>query len=516
MSAHTRMDAGSVHKIRVILCEGDPGAWACFTASSVSEIVSQFQDAWEIFTPVWVTFAARPLDFRSDCRPSAPQTMNFPPQDSEAHFSLSVRTRRILRLLWPYVIVFGWLWFWRAGGFSGGDSEQWVREIDGGEWFQETQPGVFLIVQSVFRAIELLFGGTARMAFGIVSCLAGVVAVAVIVRLFEDQEGHRLRSLLVLTAGFATIFYGHLETYASPASALLLHLLCVKRCREDRWPVFSIPLSYLLMVGLHLVALFVMPVVLTITFLEARRRRLKAAQWTVLLLILAGAFVLWFLIRFLGTGRSRDSVSYLMYVFRGLAHEPIVMLGKLDLGLKLKFAFWNGGLISILLIQIWQRRKEPLIRYWALYLVCFLGFTFLWGTSRGVTDFDLHSFPWIVLTVLAARAYRPVYWSRVAVLVIFTVNAGLWLDRTVRFADLPHRGSATILVEPGLLKNGAYVLIDNSLRLHSINRFVPMGPHQFTRFAPGSVQRAEFQLDRGKLYELGVHDAGNLILTESD
>lgn len=434
------------------------------------------------------------------------QTFTGTPQDQfRPSPSFGVAGRLFTRLL-----VFAWLWFWRTNAFTGGDSEQWIRSIDGGAWFQETQPLVFFLVQLVFQLIDWGFGGTARMAFALVSCLAGVAAFDVVTRLFEGTPSRGVRLALVLTAGFTTLFYGHLETYAAPAAALMFHLLCVKRSAENRWPVIAIPLSYTLMVALHLVALFVFPAVIFATLAEAWRRPLQRGQLVAIGGALIAPLLVWTVIRSLGTERSSDSIGYLLYVARTLVSQPSKLLKTVKPALKLQFAFWNAGLIPVLLIQAWPRRRERVVRYWAPYLVLLLGFTAVWGAFRDEADFDLHSFPWIVAALLAAWVYRPHAWSRVALAPILAVNVGLWMARPATFADIPNRGTATLHVCPEALEDGRYVLIDQRLRLKAENRFVPAGAHRFTCFAPDSVARARFVLDKGRAYRLCLGDDGAL------
>ncbi len=445
---------------------------------------------------------------------SAADSVHGIPADSGNAGSLSVREWGVasLRKLALYSFVFLWLWFWRSNSFTGGDSEQWVRMIDGGAWFQETQPLVFFLVQSVFQAIHATFGGTAQMAFALTSCLAGVAAFDILGRIYEGTDSRRIRLSLVLTAGFTTLFYGHLESYAMPAATLMFHFLCIKRSTEERWPVLAIPLSYMLMVALHLVALFVFPAVVFVAVSEARRRSLNGKQFVNLGLAFGGTLLVWMMIRSIGTGRSDDSLGHLLWVGRTLMTEPAALAETLQPRLKLLFAFWNAGALPLLLVQAWALRGERLVRYWSPYLILLLGFSVVWVAFRGEADFDLHSFPWIVAAILAAWAYRPVRWSRFAVILVLSVNLFLWVNRTATFADLPNRGTATLNVCPEVFGEDAYLLLDERLRLRKENRFVQKGAHSIRYFSGAKVVVGEIELKKGKTYRLCITEGNEIEL----
>ncbi len=416
------------------------------------------------------------------------------------------------RKLLLYSVIFLWLWFWRSNSFTGGDSEQWVRMIDGGAWFQETQPLVFFLVQLVFQAIHAAFGGTAQMAFALMSCLAGVAAFDILGRIFEGTDSRHLRLSVVLTAGFTILFYGHLESYAMPAAVLMFHLLCIKRSTEDRWPVLAIPLSYTLMVALHLVALFVFPAVIYVAVGEARRRSLNGKQIMHLGLAFGATLLVWMIIRGIGTGRSDDSLRHLLWVGRTLVTDPAALPETLRPRLKLLFAFWNAGAMPLLLVQAWPLRGERLIRYWSPYLALLLGFSIVWVAFRGEADFDLHSFPWIVTAILAAWAYRPAGWSRFVVVLALSVNLFLWVNRTATFADLPNRGTATLNVCPDVFDDEAYLLLDERLRLREENRFVQKGEHGIRYFSGHKVVVSEVELKKGGVYRLCVNEGNEIEL----
>jgi hypothetical protein len=405
-----------------------------------------------------------------------------------------------------YSLIFGWLWFWRSGVFSGGDSEQWTRMIDGGVWFQENQPLPFLLVQLVFRVIHTAFGGTAQMAFGIVSCVAGVVSAALVVKLLEGYEARPWRLAMVMTAGFTTIFYGHLETYATPAAALFFHFLCIKRSREDAGSIVAIPLSYALLLASHLLALFVFPAMLAVTLLEARRRAVAPPQALRLALAFVLIGVVWFLISRIGDGKSYHSSSYVLRTLGRFVSNPVETLPRFELLLKARFAFWNGGIASLALLVFLPSWRDPLARLWGLYFACFIGFTILWRADRGITDFDLHAFPWIVATLLAAILWKPGPAARVLAVAILLVNAGLWSTRTLVYADLGNRGSATVFVRDESGGEDAILLLDERLALRARNRFISPGAHTITRIGPGGAERLEIHLEKGRRYLLRVEN----------
>jgi hypothetical protein len=414
--------------------------------------------------------------------------------------ALSGRVRRAA----IYALIFGWLWFWRSGVFSGGDSEQWIRMIDGGAWFQENQPLPFFLIQLVFRVIHFAFGGTAQMAFGIVSCAAGVIAAGLLVKLIEEYEAFGWRLAIVLTAGFTTIFYGHLETYATPAAAMIFHFYCVRRSLDETGSVVAIPLSYGLFLASHLLALFVFPALLAVTVLEIRRRGTDASRIPRVAVAFGLIFALWFVISQIGEGRSHDASTYVMRTLRRFVANPADTLPRFELPLKARFAFWNAGIAPLALIVFLSSWRDPMARRLGLYFACFLAFTILWRADRGVTDFDLHAFPWIVATLLAAILWKPRPASRAIAVAILLVNAGLWVTRTAVYADLPNRGSATLWVHHPPGEEAATLLLDERLRLRSRNRFLPPGDHTLTYIAPNGAQRLDIRFEHGGRYEVSV------------
>jgi len=397
------------------------------------------------------------------------------------------------------VAGFAWFWFWRSNQFTGGDSEYWERDIDGGVWFRKRQMLSFALAQLTYRVGHEVGGWTPRLALNFTSCLGGALALVALWRLYAGHRGWGWSLLLAGTAGFTTIFYGHIEIYAAPAAAFLLHLLAIERSLQGRWPVSAVLATFALTMAFHLVILFALPALALVMVAEVRRRGLGWPQWA-RLLVGAGAFAaVWMAFSRLGHGYGFRDYNF-THPPSEMLRRPWLILHDPDWRLDAKFAFWNAGVAAVLgPVGLLTHGRQRRAVYLAAYLACFLVFSFVWRAQAGEADFDLFAFAWIV-AVVAFAGY--VWESRGRVLWVglaLGVNVGLFLVRPVVFSEFPRRGYGVIEIEGLEVAPEGRALLDERLTLRGSNRFIPAGAHEIAVHAPpGPTVRAAVNLKAGE------------------
>lgn len=437
--------------------------------------------------------------------------------------------RDTFREVLPWVAIpalsFAWFWFWRAGVMAGGDSEQWERAIHGGTWLNKRQMLSFATIQFVYQVSHAALGWTARMAFYFVSCAAGALSMLIAWRMVAGTKAVWLKFAVVATAGFTFIFYGHIETYACPAAALLLHLLAVERNVQGRWSLWTVPATFSLMLGFHLVAMFMLPAVFVVTAVEAKRRDVSVTQVFLAALGFAPAILLWCAIRYWGLGEgpmeARDFSSPIMELRSdpiGVLLHPWRIIGTIDFPLRLRFAFWNGGLAALLApVLLIQRFRDRSYLYLGIYFACFVAFTLGWKAYMDGKDADLHSFPWIVAVVIVARGVTELRFRIPLLAALFVGNAYLWVTRPLAFADLPRPGHGTIVFVREEEASSMHALLDERLSMEAINRFIPSGPHSVRILRRGmETENLEIEVEDGMRYEIQIGSGGRMQLKAID
>jgi hypothetical protein len=394
------------------------------------------------------------------------------------------------------VVSFAWFWYWRSIQWSGGDSEQWEREINFGIWWRKRQMFSFGCMQLAFQITHRLWGWNALLAINAVSCLAGSLTLLCIWRLFRGRPHAAWSFALVATAGFTTLFYGHIETYAQSVAALCFHLLALERTVTGKWKPWTIVLSWCLMMTFHLSAIFILPAIFPIALIEVRRQKLGFPQLLEVFKAAVPGALFWYAVYGpLDWGGGEVVGPHFICPLEKLLAEPWVIFTDEHLKVKFWFLVWNGGVAGFLAYGLFARelfpgRRDRFTLYLLAYFLCYMGFYAIWNPEMGERDFDLFSFPWVIAVVAVARQLMPGRGRAFWVGLILGFNVYLWITRPAVFADRAHHGCGTILFKNLGISSERPVMLDERMYLRPVNRSVPEGTHRVSVFfKTGRVDR---------------------------
>jgi hypothetical protein len=298
------------------------------------------------------------------------------------------------------VVSFAWFWYWRSIQWSGGDSEQWEREINFGIWWRKRQMLSFGCMQMAFQVTQWLWGWNALKAINAVSCLSGSLSLLCLWRLFRGYPHAVWSFALVATAGFTTLFYGHIETYAQPVAALCFHMVALERTLHGKWRPWTLVLSWCLMMMFHLSALFILPAVFAIALREVFRQRLGLSELGEVLKAAVPGALFWFSVYgLLDWGEGELVGPHFICPLETLLAKPWVIFTDEHLGIKFWFLVWNAGVAGFLVFWVFAHellsgRRDRFTLYLLAYFLCYMGFYAIWNPEMGERDFDLFSFPW--------------------------------------------------------------------------------------------------------------------------
>jgi len=419
-------------------------------------------------------------------------------------------------LLWIAIPLLSFLafWFWRSNQWTGGDSAQWEREIAWGRWLLKRQMFSFAVMQLAFQITHGLWGWSARMAMGFVSCLAGAFSMVILWRMFRERSHACLSIAVVATAGFTTLFYGHMETYAQPVAALLFHLLAVQRTIEDRWRPWTIVATFGLVMAFHLVILFALPALAIVVAHQVRRRKSGRREYIYLGLAAIPSFVLWIAITRWGYGFGELVGPHFIHPLSDLLRRPWLVFTANRVPEKTMFMVWNGGLASVVAVWVFLRslapsRRDVMTLHLLAYFLCFLGFTLVWSPEAGYKDFDLFCFPWVIACVTVAHHIGALPARAVLAGFILGTNFYLWLTRPVLFSEIGHRGYGTIILESNVPLDTRIVLLDESFYVLPVNKYIPEGTHRVETWKPKERKITRIiNVRPGETYWLRLEESG--------
>ncbi|HNY28813.1 MAG TPA: hypothetical protein PKH31_15680 [Candidatus Sumerlaeota bacterium] len=417
---------------------------------------------------------------------SCSDTLANSPAESERRW-LGLTRETWLWILIP-VVSFAWFWYWRSIQWSGGDSEQWEREINFGVWWRKRQMFSFACMQMMFQITHRLWGWNALMAINATSCLAGSLTLLTVWRLFRGRPHAAWSFALVATAGFTTLFYGHIETYAQPVAALCFHLLAVERTLAGKWKPWTMVLSWCLIMAFHLSAIFILPAMLPLALLEIHRQKLGWSELREVLKAAVPGALFWFAINgFLDWGYGELAGPHFICPLDQLLSEPWVVFTDEHLKVKFWFLVWDGGVAGFLAYGLFARelfpgRRDRFTLYLLAYFLCYMGFYAIWNPEMGERDFDLFSFPWVIAVVAVARHVMTWRGRAVWVGLILGFNLYLWATRPVVSAEREHQGNGIVLFENKGIPDGRPVMLDERMFLRPLNPCVPEGTHLVTAF----------------------------------
>lgn len=403
------------------------------------------------------------------------------------------------------LIAFLWFWFWRAHQWTGGDSEQWEREIHGGVWLRKRQMLPFGFMQATYQITNRLMGWPAFRAINFISCLSGAVAMLACWRHFHDRRDAYWAIAIIGSAGFTTIFYGHIETYAQPVAALLFHFLALRRYLQNRWPLWSVTATFSLVVWFHLVILYALPVLLLAIGFSYREKPFERKEIFRLILSLAPIGLLLIIFKFTNWGKGEFIGPHFIVPFKELMRRPWVMFTHRHLATKFWFFVWNGGIAGALGLGIFVRsinRKGRIsfILWLFLYFLCFMVFTLVWNPDAGIRDFDLFCFPWVVAVLAFAEEAMTLPLRSIVIGLALGFNIFLFLTRTVVFADLENRHYGAIDISMAQGTDQFFILMDQRKKLSERNDFVPTGSHEIVVVPTLKNWRCAINVKKGERY----------------
>lgn len=424
---------------------------------------------------------------------------------------ISPRARSILPWIAIPAISFAWFWFFRSQEYSGGDSEQYTREVSQGLWFRKRQMLSFALLRLAYIATHAAWGWTAELAFSLVSCLAGAAAMLIVWRMFAGRRNAAVSFVVVASGGFAAIFHGHIETYALPLAALFLHLLAVQRSSENRWPIWTLPATFLLAMLLHLVALFALPALAAVTALEIRRRGIGARDLAVSGACALGGIAFWIALQWAKIGHGELEGGGLIHPMSSLAMRPWLVFSQDEfVRAKAGFVWVNAGMTFALMPWVYAARvNDRATRHELLYFLCFVNFFLVWSPFAGERDWDLFSFPWAVGTVTLARWLLELRARAMWLGLALGSNFFLWIARPFHFAHLGERDHGTIVFENRSGQEILRALIDDRVPLERENRYLPAGGHSVTLLVRGGKPiRRIVRIEPGRTYEMSLEEDG--------
>ncbi len=341
-------------------------------------------------------------------------------------------------------------WSLRAVEMTGGDSDQWCREIETGYWFRKRQMLSFALMQLTYKITNGLFAWDGRWAVNATSCVVGAFFVYFAWRLLGWGRARWLALGLLFSAGFMQLFFGHLETYALPMTVLLCLLLTIRRYFAGRARAIHVGALFSLGVASHLVFWFLVPVFGTVLRHSHRKAKdlLEIVVGVTPALLLT--YALWGPYR-IGRGEMiGDRLMPLLHVDPGLA-KRFAYLSWEHLHEWLWFA-WNASHVAlpIVIVLFLLRRlpRGPWDEVLRTTIVCFLVFTFVWHPDAGRLDWDLYSFTGLPIALLAGQAVRGwrFRWSIPIVSAMIAVSTVLLMVKVVDAARLGARGEGTVII----------------------------------------------------------------------
>jgi hypothetical protein len=424
---------------------------------------------------------------------------------------------------WPLVLItlasFSWFWIFRSNQWSGGDSEYWERLVHDGQWLRRRQMLSFAVMQAVHQLTNHLAGWSARLAINLTSCLFGVLSLLLAWLLLRDRAHPVWGFVVFASSGFTTLFYGHIETYAMPMAALLLHLLSIRYVLQGRWHVCFIPLTFSLTMAFHLIILFALPAFAVVCLVEGRKQKPDGRNWMMLVASTLPGVILWLIVRYTALGAGELVGQHMIAEPRlELLKRPWIILTQSWFHaegnyLKWYYILWNGGLagiVGLVFLLKYSRGLVSLFRpgpdhaaetgnhtgdrfdfYLFLYFACFMLHFLVWRPSSWKYDFDLFSFPFM-LACLAAGLYLgklPVRW--IWLILMLAVNAYLFVSRPMTFAGIGRRETGSILMKSEPDVTEYTVMLDEWMKLDEENHFIPAGERRISSFVPGRAAEGE-------------------------
>ena len=177
------------------------------------------------------------------------------------------------------------LWAWRSHNYQLGDAGN-ILHWDGafthlrGPYAISEKPLASFVRTFAYSTLFNGFQANVMTAYGVVSCLAGLVFCGVAMQFSVAVAKHELDRFLVVallfSVGAVQLFFGYVEYYSCVTAMILVYAWLSWRCLSGytrlRWPAAALGLA----VAFHQLALFLTPSLVVLTGIVAWRRRQRA------------------------------------------------------------------------------------------------------------------------------------------------------------------------------------------------------------------------------------------------
>lgn len=197
-------------------------------------------------------------------------------------------------------------WVFRSQHILLGDGHPLVTDLPRGQVFHPRQPGTMWLQQQLYQ----LLGGWFRVegsaesdvawhtvALGSVAAgfLFVLVAVAMgrslVKGLGTDRSTSWLVILILLSQGYALLFFGYVENYSFYTVFVALYLLTALTCLQERVTTQIVVLVFLCGLLLHLSMIGLLPSLCFLVFVKLRRRETRNDALTAVVIFFVGLFV---------------------------------------------------------------------------------------------------------------------------------------------------------------------------------------------------------------------------------
>ncbi len=350
------------------------------------------------------------------------------------------------------VLSFAVFWSLRAVALTGGDSDQWCREIEQGLWWRKRQMLSFALMQLNYQWTHFLWQWDGRLAINLTSCMAGAAFVYGTWGLLGGEKRRWTALALVYTAGFMQLFFGHLETYACPMACMIFFLLAVRRYLLGQTRAIAVAGIYSLGIFFHLIFWFLFPLFAVMLWHSPERQR-DARQFLYGLLPAVILTIWMFIDPYFGFGE--------------MIGDRFMPLWRVEVGMKKHYAFfswthifdwlwfiWNACHLQIFVVIIGIACKKLRRGKWQNILLaatlCFLIFTWIWHPDAKRLDWDLFSFiglPIALMAVEVASQNNKRLWHT-AIAITILISACFLMTKVIGAARLGARGEGMVIVQP--------------------------------------------------------------------
>ena len=298
---------------------------------------------------------------------------------------------------WLFLLsgLFLFFWIYRSHYYSG-DGDQLSRMVEAGLWMVQTELASQAIFQ-LFYQILSPYGWTGLNVINLVSCLAGAVAIGVLIRFNRDFI--RVDILwplgLFFSSGFFLFCNGHTEYYTLFLATLFYYGYAGVSYLRGTGSLFHAAFAYSTAVWMHLGILFAFPSLLLLLVLKWNQKELPGFFYGLLFLVAAFFMKEYYYLLGVEVQGLSPSSNYipLFYDPSGERFYTMFEWGHLaDIiyaWLARSWIFWPAILWGISLEGIRSVCKPERLFLFA-YTLCFTGFTLVWHPNLGIhQDWDL-------------------------------------------------------------------------------------------------------------------------------